>query len=179
MTIRRMWTFRRGSGSASGCNEGAGQGLRDAGANCAHSPPAPCAARRCNLDRRRHCERPAFACCASYGGLGVRRSAGARRRKRSNLVPRIEIASSPTRVGPARLAQNILPISGKPEIGGLLAMTQDSIEPLARGARSGVRRSAAPPRVRPIIGRPGSATCLARPRRGWWCGLARRFSSRR
>jgi hypothetical protein len=34
-----------------------------------------------------------------------------------------EIASSATQVGLARLAHQWLPISGKPEIGGLLAMT--------------------------------------------------------
>jgi hypothetical protein len=44
------------------------------------------------------------------------------RAKRSNLVPR-EIASAATQVGLARLGHELLPISGKPKIGGRLAMT--------------------------------------------------------
>jgi len=53
------------------------------------------------------------------------------RAKRSNLssfahAVRAEIASSATQVGPARLAHFLMPISGKPEIGGVLAMTQSA-----------------------------------------------------
>jgi uncharacterized protein (TIGR02594 family) len=43
---------------------------------------------------------------------------------RSNLARQRRIASAATQVGLARLAHTILPISGKPEIGGRLAMTR-------------------------------------------------------
>ncbi len=66
------------------------------------------------------------------------------RAKRGNLsslahARLAEIASSPTQVGLARLAHLNSPISGKPEIGGLLAMTRDSRDCELRTGRRTIR----------------------------------------